>query len=70
MNTERRSHPRAAAISCPHCDGTRLAAHHLRDSGDMDPAKAVEAGYCPTLVAKRNGLRVPATPAQLAEAAR
>lgn len=53
MNTERRSHPRAAAISCPHCDGTRLAAHHLRDSGDMDPANAVEAGYCPILAARR-----------------
>lgn len=65
MNTERRSHPRLSGPSCPHCDSTRLSAHHLRDTGDLNPADAVRLGYCPTLVAKRNGLRSPATPAEL-----
>lgn len=57
---ERRSVPRASSLSCPHCLQTRIQAHHARDTGDMNPADAVAAGYCPTLVAKRNRLDVPA----------
>lgn len=72
--TERRSRPRVSGLPCPHCDSTRLSAHHLRDTGDLDPAKAVELGYCPTLVEKRNrpaiAVSVELAPTDAREAAR
>lgn len=55
--TERRSVPRSSSLSCPWCLSSRISAHHLRDTGDLDPAKAVELGYCPVLAEKRNPVR-------------
>lgn len=70
MNAERRSRPRLSGAPCPHCDSTRVFPHHLRDTGDMDPAEAIAAGYCPTLVAKRNARPAQLVPTDAREAAR
>ena len=53
MIAERRSVPRDAGLPCPHCSATRLAAHHLREAGDLGPDEALAAGYCPILAARR-----------------
>lgn len=53
MNAERRSHPRTTSPACPHCEQTRLSAHHLRDAGDLGPEEALRLGYCPVLAARR-----------------
>lgn len=69
--TERRSVPRSSAFPCPHCGSSRISAHHLRDTGDLDPALAVELGYCPKLVEKRNPVRsIELCPTDAREAAR
>lgn len=65
MNTERRSVPRDAGLPCPHCSATRLAAHHLRDAGDLGPDEALAAGYCPILAARRTATPyLPTAPAE------
>lgn len=68
--TERRSVPRSSSFPCPHCGSSRISAHHLRDTGDLDPATAAELGYCPTLVAKRNPAPLTLCPTDAREAAR
>lgn len=54
-----RRHPdRRARVAgptvCPHCDHERPGPHHLRDAGDLPPAAAAAAGYCPELARLRN----------------
>lgn len=70
MNAERRSVPRSSALSCPWCFSGRMAAHHLRDTGDLDTATAISLGYCPTLAAKRNPAPLTLCPTDAREAAR
>lgn len=43
-------------LPCPHCGADRISAHHYRDHGTADPAEAIAAGYCPTLVRRRDSL--------------
>jgi len=44
----------AGTTDCPHCDHERPGPHHLRDAGDLPPAAAAAAGYCPELARLRN----------------